>query len=75
MIPQKYAAVLFGLLLSGAMSLLVAGISTFRAIGLAPDFAAVWGDAWLGAWPVAFPVVLVVAPLTRKMVGALTADD
>ena len=34
MIPRKYAPVLFGLVLSGLMSLLVSGIATFRATGL-----------------------------------------
>ena len=33
MIPKKYAPILFGLLLSGLMSFLVAGISTLRAVG------------------------------------------
>jgi hypothetical protein len=74
MIPKKYAPALFSLMLSGLMSLLVSGISTFRVSGLAPDFAGLWISAWLTAWLVAFPVVLVVAPLARMAVGALTAN-
>jgi len=35
----------------------------------------VWATGWLTAWLVAFPVVLVVAPLTRRAVGALVAQD
>lgn len=73
MFPKRFAPVLFGLLLSGLMSLLVAGISTFRAVGLAPNFAAMWTSAWLTAWLVAFPVVLVVAPLARRAVERLVA--
>lgn len=72
MFPQKYAPALFGLILSGLMSLLVSGISTYRAVGLAAHFAGLWSTAWLTAWLIAFPVVLVVAPLTRKVVGWLT---
>jgi len=74
-IPKKYGPMLFGLILSGLMSLLVSGISTFRAIGLAPGFAGLWTSAWLTAWLVAFPVVLLVAPLARKAVGRLTATQ
>jgi len=37
------------------MSLLVAGISTWRAVGLGDSFAGVWISAWLTAWLVAFP--------------------
>lgn len=71
MFPPRFAPALFGLILSGLMSLLVSGISTYRAAGLVPDFAAVWAGAWLTAWLVAFPVVLVVAPLARRAVGVL----
>jgi len=72
MFHQKYAPALFGLILSGLMSLLVSGISTYRAVGLDAHFAGLWSTAWLTAWLVAFPVVLVVAPLTRRVVGWLT---
>jgi hypothetical protein len=75
MIPSKYGAVLSGAILSGLMSLLVAGISTFRAIGPATDFFSSWISAWLTAWPIAFPVVLLVAPLTRKVVQSMVAKN
>lgn len=42
MIPKKFAPLLFGLLLSGLMSLLVSGLSTARAIGLGSGFPGVW---------------------------------
>lgn len=73
MIPEKYGPILFGAILSGLMSLLVSGISTFRAIGPAAGFLALWASAWLTAWLVAFPVVVLVAPLTRKVVQCLVA--
>lgn len=71
MIPRKYGPMLFGLMLSGLMSLLVSGMSTFRAVGWTADFAGLWTGAWLTAWLVAFPVVLVVAPLARRAVDLL----
>lgn len=70
--PEKFAPVLFGLILSGLMSCLVSGISTLRTIGLVPDFLAQWMGAWIAAWLVAFPVVLLVAPLARRLVARLT---
>jgi hypothetical protein len=75
MFPKKFAPALFGLILSGLMSLLVSGIATYRAAGVAPDFVGIWATGWVTAWLVAFPVVLVVAPLTRRVVGALVAHD
>jgi hypothetical protein len=75
MIPGKYAPILFSAILSGLMSLLVSGISTFRAIGPVASFFGAWTSAWLTAWLVAFPVVLLVAPLTRKAVQAVIAKN
>ena len=71
MLPNKYAPALFGLILSGLMSLLVSGISTYRAVGFSDSYAGLWTSAWLTAWLVAFPVVLVVAPLARRVVALL----
>lgn len=78
MIPKPFAPALFGLILSGLMSLLVSGISIHRTVGSGPGpgegLADVWLSAWLTAWFVAFPVVLVVAPLARRVVTLLVDD-
>jgi len=71
MIPQKYGPQLFSLILSGLMSFLVSGISTYHAVGLAPNFLNMWTSAWLTAWLFAFPAVLLVTPLARKAVRLL----
>lgn len=71
MLPASFAPALFGLILSGLMSLLVSGMTTLRAVGVGDGFAGAWVTAWLTAWPVAFAVVLVVAPLARRMVALL----
>jgi len=72
MFPARFAPVLFGLILSGLMSCMVSGIATTRALGLADGFFGQWMISWAFSWAVAFPVVLVVAPITRKLVAALT---
>jgi Protein of unknown function (DUF2798) len=74
MFPRKFAPMLFGFILSGLMSLLVSGISTFRATGPIPHFVSLWASAWLMAWLFAFPIVLFVAPVARKAVERLTAQ-
>ncbi len=71
MFPKKFAPALFGLILSGPMSLLVSGIATYRTAGFGEGYVALWAGAWLTAWLVAFPVVLVVAPLARRTVSLL----
>jgi len=71
MIPGRFEPALFAFVLSGLMSLLVSGLSTFRAVGPAEGFAVLWIGAWLTSWPVGFPVVLVVAPVARRIVRRL----
>jgi len=73
MIPARFAPILFGFILSGLMSLMVSGLSTFRALGLVDGFAGIWLGNWAVSWGIAFPVVLVVAPITRRIVAKLVA--
>ena len=66
-IPQRYEQIAFGFLLSGMMSFIVSGLSTFLTLGFVSHFPRVWLTAWLPSWMVAFPVVLVVAPFVRRI--------
>ena len=50
MISRRLEPLLFGLVLSGVMSLLVSGISAFHVTGPVPGFARMWLGAWLTAW-------------------------
>jgi hypothetical protein len=74
MIPAKFASILFSFFLSIMMSSIVSGIATYNAVGLGDSFFNFWMMAWLKSWLVAFPAILVIAPLTRKLVGKLTKN-
>jgi len=63
MIPARFAPVLFGLILSG--------LSTFRALGLVEPFPLISAGNWAVSRAVAFPTVLIVAPITRRIVARL----
>ena len=71
MIPARLEPFVFALILSGFMSLIITGISTLRTAGMIEGFPELWAGAWLPSWLVAFPVVLVIAPLTRRIVRRL----
>ncbi len=75
MIPARFAPILFGLILSGFMSLLVSGVVSFRALGPIEGFFGVWMAGWAFAWAVAFPSALVFSPIARRLVGRLTRPD
>lgn len=74
MFLKKYEPIVFGFLLSGLMSLLVSGISTWRTVALTPGFVNIWIGAWLTAWLIAFPVVLLAAPFARRIARRLVAQ-
>lgn len=71
-LPARFAPLLFGLLLSGIMSCIVSGIATLKAVGVVPTFFSAWMSAWAFSWAVAFPSVVVLAPIVRRWVAALT---
>lgn len=75
MIPRRLGALVFGLLLSGAMSCLVSGVATARVEGFTPALPGLWLAAWLTSWALAFPAVLIIAPLARRAVAALARED
>ena len=71
MIPARFAPIVFGLILSGLMSCCVSGLSTFRTLGLVDHFFRQWMGNWAASWALAFPTVLVIAPITRRIVARL----
>lgn len=75
MIPARYAPIAFGLLLSGMMSFLVSGVATIFTLGFGVEFFGQWMLAWLPSWAVAFPAILIVAPLARRIVTAITTKE
>lgn len=74
MIPARFAPVVFGFILSGLMSFIVSGIAITRTAGFAEGLFGLWAGAWITSWMVAFPTVLVVAPITRRIVAKLIKD-
>jgi hypothetical protein len=68
MIPNRFAPLLFGFLLSMIMSAIISGVSTISALGLSPELPKIWFHAWYSSWLIAFPSVLIVAPIARRIV-------
>ena len=71
-LPARAAVWLLPLVLTFLMTFIVAGISTFRAIGAAPNLVSMWMISWMWSWAVAFPTMFLVMPLARRIVGAIT---
>jgi hypothetical protein len=71
-ISQKYSNLLFAFIMSVLMATLMTFIVTIKLTGLNADFTLRWLHAFLTAWPIAFPAILLLAPVTRKLVAKLT---
>jgi hypothetical protein len=70
-LPARFNAIALPLVLTFLMTNVVSGASTWRAVGLVPQFMHLWMSAWILSWVIAFPVVLFVLPLSRRIVAAL----
>jgi hypothetical protein len=68
---KRFAPILTGFLLSGLMTLIIAGVTTLRHLGLHEGFVTAWLLAFLNGWAISFPTVLVVAPIVRRLVDGL----
>ncbi|MDC1383843.1 DUF2798 domain-containing protein [Candidatus Puniceispirillum sp.] len=74
MIPAKYSQLTFSFFLSIFMSCVVSGVSVLNTTGPVDGFYGLWMTAWLGSWLVAFPTILIVAPLTHRLVKKLVGE-
>ena len=75
MLHARFAPFAFGFTLSCFMSLIVSGVTTLRVRGMSTDCVELWLHAWLASWALAFPVVLLVAPVTRRIVGRMILSE
>ena len=75
MIPRKFEPVVFGLVLSGLMSLIVSAISAIVAGGFERQFFSLWMASWFTSWLLAFPIVLMVGPIARRAVRRLLMPE
>ncbi|MBP2604756.1 DUF2798 domain-containing protein [Acinetobacter calcoaceticus] len=60
--------ILFPFILSAMMSLIISGITTFKAVGPVQNFFSLWLSAWGIGWIFAFPSVLICTPVAQKLV-------
>jgi hypothetical protein len=72
-IPNRFAPIVFGGLLSAIMVAVVSAIVLALNQGIHQGFAWQWLRSCVTTWPVAFPTVTVVAPWVRRVVGRVTA--
>lgn len=66
---EKRTQIVFGILLSGFMATLFAGLFPFLALGFSSEWLKAWATGILIGWPLGFGIVSVVnRPLMRLAV-------
>jgi len=72
-IPNRFAPIIFGALLSAIMVCIVSAVVLAMNRGIHEGFLWQWLRSGATTWLVAFPTVTIVAPWVRRIVGRLTA--
>jgi hypothetical protein len=79
-VPQHFIPYLFPFLLSGSTTFLVTGLLTIRILGIQvavstfSGFLEIWMNSYLYSWLFSYPTLLLMIPVVRKIVNALTDD-
>ena len=74
-IPPRFEPMLFGLLMSLAMSFVMAGVVTLVNTGTAHGLLGRWLSAFVFAWPIAFACVSLFVQPVRRIVKVLLLPD
>ncbi len=70
-IPRHYSHFVFAVIQSGMTSAIAAAIASAPFLDES-TFLIHWLGSWLVAWAVMIPIVLLLAPIIRRIVFALT---
>lgn len=70
-IPRRYGHFVFAVIQSGMTSAIAAAIASTPFLDDS-TFLIHWLGSWLVAWTAMVPIVLLVAPIIRRLVLALT---
>jgi hypothetical protein len=71
-IPNRFAPLVFGGLLSVIMVAVVSAFVLALNQGLHDGFVSQWLRSCAMTWPIAFPTVTLVAPWVRRVVARVT---
>ena len=73
-IPNRFAPLVFGAVLSAIMVCIVSAFVLAINQGVGPEFAGHWLRSCATTWPVAFPTVTLLAPWVRRFVARVTVQ-
>ena len=75
MFPKSWAPTVYGIIQSAMTTALATAIATFHIAGFNLNSLADWLLSWGVAWVTMLPVVILVSPLIKMAVEALTIQN
>ena len=73
-LPQRYAPLIFAVLMSCVMAFIVSSVVTFVNTGINAGFVQRWLRAFLIAWPVAGTCILLFRPHVQRFASRIVAS-
>ena len=73
-LPKSASHIATAFVLSVFMTAVISAISTIRNIGMTAKVFETWPSAWFLSWIIAFPTLLLVLPVVRRVVKAITKE-
>jgi len=70
-LPEKCVPAAVPLLVSCCMTCLVSAVATWRAVD-STAFWDTWPLSWMISWAIAYPVMLLMLPIARRLIAAIT---
>ena len=71
-LPPSSSKYIMPLILTFLMTFVVAGISTWIAVGaLNAFFVKSWAKSWMVSWVIAFPAMVALTPVTNRLVALI----
>ncbi|HET7562242.1 MAG TPA: DUF2798 domain-containing protein [Rhodanobacteraceae bacterium] len=75
-LPPHYGKYVMPLILTFLMTFAVAGISTWIAVkSLSLFFLQSWMKSWMVSWVIAFPAMVMLMPVTHRIVALVVRKD
>jgi hypothetical protein len=75
-LPSRYGKYVLPLILTFLMTFAVAGISTWIAVeSLSVFFLKSWMKSWMVSWAIAFPAMVMLMPVTQRIVAQIVGKD
>jgi uncharacterized membrane protein len=74
-LPNRFAPLVYGILQVAVTTAVATAVAVHQSSGLGPAYLWRWLTSWVAAFLMMLPVVVVISPVVKRVVAALTACE